>query len=87
VPTQTPVQRPRRHYNLNGWDRLEDVSYRGWPVYVSRYNGAVAYEEAGTQLVSLPEDVEDAVLNILLGDWAILNMTPEARHGLAQRAN
>ena len=83
VPTQTPV----RHYNLNGWDRLEDISYRGWPVYVSRYNGAVAYEVDGTQLVSLPEEVEDAITEILLGDWAILNLTPEARPALTQRAN
>lgn len=83
VPNTTPV----RHYNLNGWDRLQEITYRGHPVYVSRYNGAVAYEVDGTQLFSLPEEVEDAITEILCGDWAILNLTPEARHALTGRPN
>jgi len=80
VPSTTPV----RHFNLNGWDRL-DISYKGWPVYFSRLNGAVAYEEAGTQLISLPEEVEDAISQILLMDVLIYSLTPEARHALQVR--
>jgi hypothetical protein len=80
VPTTTPV----RHYSLNGWDRL-DIAYQGWPIYVSRLNGAVAYEVAGTQLVSLPEEVEDGIMEILLMDVLIQELTPEARHALQVR--
>ncbi len=70
-----------------GWISLNNVTWHGWPVYVSTLNGAVAYEEAGERLVSLPEDVEDAITEILLLDETLKSLPVEVAMRLTGRAH
>ena len=77
---KTPVR------SQNGWDRI-DVTYHGYPVYVNRNDGAMAYEQDFERLVSVPEEAEEAIVTILFGDWQISQASPEVRDAIAARAN
>lgn len=47
-------------YPLVEWQRLDDVTYNGMPVYRHPGNGDLGYEE-GTCLLTLPKHVEAAI--------------------------
>jgi hypothetical protein len=72
--------------SLNSWERI-GVSYHGCPVYVYLMDGTMAYEADGERLVSIPEEVEDAIVDILFLDWQLTNLPEETLAALKQRAN
>ena len=70
----------------NGWDRI-DVSYHGFPVFVNRHDGTMAYEQDFERLVSIPEAVEEAIVDILLQDWQISQASPEVIDAIKAGSN
>ena len=49
--------------------RLAGVYYHGCPVYINNHDGTMAYEESGTQLISLSEEDEERIVDLLVDQW------------------
>lgn len=70
----------------DGWHSI-GIAYRGWPIYVRLFDGTMAYEADGERLVSLPEEVEERIADVLQLDYLVGTLSAEAIDALKQRAN
>ena len=69
------------------WQPLDGIMYRGFPVYVNTIDGAMVYEQDYERLVSVPEEAEEAIVDILMQDFEQRSMIEAGMLTVRGRAN
>ena len=69
------------------WKALDGINYHGFPVYVNQMDGTMVYEADFERLVSLPEEDEDRIVDILMMDFSLKDAGVECREAICGRAN
>ena len=89
VPTQTIGTEKTSRKDSPWSDRWESIGidYKGFPVYVNKMDGTMAYEADYERLVSVPEEVEERIVDIKMMDFELQSLPEECRAALARRAN